>query len=632
MTYPQDPASVVLVFEKASSVVDPLAVTLTFGETSGPPVAAEYEATFNAKFSLRGSAVVNYDNAVWRGVNASLPAPYQEGAELRKLIKTQWQPSQKAEPSIGALWQEAKSLPSLKELVWTSSRSLEECLHLAWQMQALETNVSAEVTWAASRPTHSASVLPWQEAGALIKSLGIRFGLAKATHTQDKVPWQQAKAAAASIQAPMNQAGKPVELGIVLPWQQALTLSSYGGRRFLAPPAPLPSVIQPVIQDLRFCALYPEGGNPALGLTLVFGFNLCGAITPDSLLYILPSRVYMSAHTVAAYLEPSGTPVPIFDLSLSADMDSTVWTFSASAPASYFEALMPISRVPQKLRLVVNGLEWILLVENLQEKTVFGQRRASIGGRSVTSLVGDPYALITDRLSLSANTAQQHALDALQFSGISLDWNITDWLVPTGAWSHTGTPLEAVQALAQGVGGFINSHRTLAELIVRHPYPTLPGGIPGGPWNWEGAAGTVAADVELAPDSIRERSVERMDGPDLDGVYVSGTVTGGIEAHVKRLGTLGAKLAPMSSNPLITATAAASQLGYSILGLSGSKHKVSLVLPVLVGVDQPGVLEVGQLVQVNDLVPWRGRVRGVQVSFSPPTLTQTVTLERHLAL
>ena len=88
----------------------------------------------------------------------------------------------------------------------------------------------------------------------------------------------------------------------------------------------------------------------------------------------------------------------------------------------------------------------------------------------------------------------------------------------------------------------------------------------------------------------------------------------------------------MSANPLITAEAAASQLGYSIIGLAGSKHKVSLTLPVRTGPDEPGVLEVGQLVQVNDLVPWRGRVRGVNVTFTAPRLIQTVTLERHLML
>ena len=631
MTYPQSPSAVDLVFEKPSSITNPLEVNLVFGETSGPPVDAEYEAIFNARFNLRGAVAVNYDIAVWRGVTSSIEAPHQTATEMRRAISNLWQPSQKAEHQQQAEFSDGKRLDKVIELDWSIPLTAEQARGIVWQ-QAAAAEHTAEADWRSTTPANEQHRSAWQEGLDLSTSSGLRFGLAKASPATIITPWEVGAPTGASIRAPLNRAGKPAEHLNTLPWQQARTLASYGGRRYLPPPRPEVPVKPPVVQDLKFCALYPEGGNPASGLTLVFGFNPCGSVTPDAPLYILPARVYMSVHSIEAYLHPSGTPVPIFDLNLAADIDSTVWTFSASAPASYFEALMPVARQPQRLRFVVNGLEWVMLVETLQERTVFGQRRAMLGGRSVTALLGDPYASITDRLSTVANTAQQHALDALQFSGVTLDWDVTDWLVPAGAWSHSGTPLEAVQAIAQGIGGFINSHRTLPELIVRHPYPTLPGGIPGGPWNWEGAAGSFAADVELAPEAIRERSVERMDGPDVDGVWVSGTVAGGVERHVRRAGTLGAKLAPMSANPLITAEAAASQLGYSIIGLAGSKHKVSLTLPVRTGPAEPGVLEVGQLVQVNDLVPWRGRVRGVNVTFTAPRLIQTVTLERHLML
>jgi hypothetical protein len=260
----------------------------------------------------------------------------------------------------------------------------------------------------------------------------------------------------------------------------------------------------------------------------------------------------------------------------------------------------------------------------------FGRRRASISGRSATALIAEPYANITDHHNPTARNAQQLAADALAPSGLGLDWGITDWLVPSGVWSHQGTPLSAVQAVAASVGGYINSHRSEPTVLVRHPYPTLPGGIPGGPWNWEGAAGAFAADVEIAPDAIISRSIRRADNADIDGVWVSGTTAGGIEAHVKRQGTLGAKLAPMVTNPLITASAAASQLGYSVLGKAGAKHLVQITMPMLTGGANPGVLDVGQLVQINSATPWRGMVRAVSVNANQPTVRQSVTLERHL--
>lgn len=364
---------------------------------------------------------------------------------------------------------------------------------------------------------------------------------------------------------------------------------------------------------------------------LVFGAT-CDQVPPaQSQFYILPARFYMAVHNVAAYLLPGLEPVPIFDLSLAADVDSTVWTFSASVPREYFDALAPTSGTPRQIKVVADAMEWVFVVDSLKQTESFGKRRASIGGRSATAMVGEPYSRATQRLSTSQQTAQQIATAALQYTGVGLDWGITDWLVASGAWSHTGTPLAAVQAIAQAAGGYVLSHRSQPTLLVRHPYPLLPGGIPGGPWNWEGAAGAFAADVALAPDVILSRSVERADGADVDGVYVAGTVAGSVEALVRRSGTVGAKLAAMQTDALITAVEAAQQRGLATLGAGGPKHKVQITMPVLVGGANPGLLDVGQLVQINDAAPWRGRVRAVQMQYTAPTLRQTVTLERHLA-
>jgi hypothetical protein len=229
-------------------------------------------------------------------------------------------------------------------------------------------------------------------------------------------------------------------------------------------------------------------------------------------------------------------------------------------------------------------------------------------------------------------TAQQLAADALDLSGVGLDWGITDWLVPTGAWSHTGSRLSAVQRVAEAAGGYLQSHRSLPTLQVRHPYPLLPGGVPGGPWNW----GTSAVDIELASDAVITSSKEDKDGPDVDGVYITGT-NQGVVALVKRAGTAGAKLASMQADALITHVDAATQRGLSILGTAGAKEHAVLELPVLTGSGQPGVIDVGKLVQVNESSPWRGRVRSIEVSCTSKggnepisRVRQSATLERHL--
>ena len=336
----------------------------------------------------------------------------------------------------------------------------------------------------------------------------------------------------------------------------------------------------------------------------------------------------MSLHDVHAQRLPDLANVPIFDAMVSADAGSYCWTLSASGPASLFELLAPVDGLPAQMRVYLDGLPWVFVIDGMSRTHAFGKTGVSISGRSVTALLSAPYSRELSRDNASATRlAQQLAMDALDLTGMDLDWGLTDWLVPAGAWSHTGTPLAAVQAIAQAAGGYLQSHRSAPTLLTRHPYSQREGDNPGVPWSWM----TGPADVELATDAIITDGFERNEGPDINAIYVSGT-TQGVLARVKRTGTAGDKLAAMVTDPLITHADAARQRGLAALGAAGSKYNVRLELPVLTGAGQPGVLDVGQLVQVNAAVPWRGRVRSVSAAYKRPSLRQTVTLERHLEI
>ena len=378
------------------------------------------------------------------------------------------------------------------------------------------------------------------------------------------------------------------------------------------------------------------GAPWAADLNLVFVHGGYVAPALAAALFILPARFYMSTHTVFAQRLPDLADIPIYEATVSADAGSYCWTLSASGPASLFALLAPVGGLPVQLRVTLDGIPFVFAVDALQRSQKFGQTGVSISGRSVTALIGAPYLRATTRDNASgALTAQQLATAALTSSGVALDWGVgsgaqangglVDWLVSAGAWSHQGTPLDAVQAIAQAAGGYLQSHRSAATLLTRHPYGQRAGDNPGAPWGWM----TGAADVELAPDAIITDGTERRDGPDINAVYVSGT-TQGVLGLVKRTGTAGDNLAAMVTDPLITDVIAARQRGLAVLGAAGAKYNVRLELPVLTGAGQPGVLDVGQLVQINAAQPWRARVRAVSVNAKRPSLRQTVTLERHL--
>lgn len=451
------------------------------------------------------------------------------------------------------------------------------------------------------------------------------------TSTQHQVARRHAFA------APSTGWKSAVAMSVFLAHNSALARSldlPYGVPYQQAQVPPAGAWTRPPVTDIR-CYMPPIGAVPLVfhsawsaDTNLVF---ICErhVIEPGAPIFIAVKRVYMTTHSLSARRLPSMEPVPIEEVTLSADVGGFGWQLSASGPISLFEQLAPFAgataAVPQLIEVTLDGMSWVFAVGSLKKTTAFGKNGASITGFSPTALIGSPWARAIAHNGLFEMSAQQLALQALDLSGVALDWGIADWLVPAGAWSHSGTALSAVQAIAEASGGYLQSHRTEATLQVRHPYPPRPDGSTGGPWNW----GTGAADVELAAAAVITSAMERKDGPDIDGVYVSGTAQG-VLAHVKRTGTAGAKLAAMQTGALITDDLVARQRGLAILGKAGPQLAVNLDLPVLTGTSEPGVIDVGTLLQVNESTPWRGRVRGVSVRAKMPSARQTLTVERHL--
>lgn len=478
--------------------------------------------------------------------------------------------------------------------VWSGTRSVDELGATAWDVAAAVDDRAAALWGRYERRLHADRRSRWSLAAAVDDRSAAPWGrYERRLHIERRGGW--------GVALPLDGRSRALWLGPML------RLQPEHRARFGAP----------VSADLRQWVPWVRFGRE-----LAPGWGIVTPVdpgpVPEALFYILPARFYMTVHSITAERLPDLAEVPIYDVSLAADAGSFGWSFSASGPASLFELLAPSLGLPTQLRVTVDDLQWVFVVETVRRNREFGKAAVSIGGRSATALIGAPWQRSAARTNAEARTAQQLAADALALSGVGVDWGLTDWLVPAGAWNHQGTPLAAVQAIAEAAGGHVLSHRSNATLLVRHPYPTAP-------WEW----GAGVADVELAPDAIITSAIERRDGPDINAVYVSGT-SQGVLAWVKRTGTAGEKLAAMVADPLMTHVDGARQRGLAVLGAAGAKHNVTLDLPVLTGASEPGVLDVGQLVQINEAVPWRGRVRAVNVRGGRPVVRQSVTLERHL--
>ena len=469
--------------------------------------------------------------------------------------------------------------------------------------------------WMAADPvTPRRAGLPWGRSDTRPQRAALPWGVAAGLERARRAPWGRADARPRSARAPWGLA-TPHRRVAQAPWGLAALLPAVNRPRPAAPGQfgfTLPST-GPV--HLEFCTPSEYDSTD-----LVLGDHVC--VTQPRIPVgssIAARRTYMQTHSLAAYRLPDMTPVPLTGFDLSADEGSFGWTLSATGPDSLLTLLAPTAGLPARLRVVLDGLTWDVVVEGLRRTRAFNRTGASITARSTAALLADPYMPERAMLNAVPATAQQLVEDALQFTGVTLDWQVTDWLVPAGAWSFTGTPLAAVRRVADSIGALVQCPRTGSVISVRPRYPVLP-------WAWALAT----PDVTLALDPLTSEGYERADRPAYEGVYVSGQAQG-VLALVKRTGTAPSLLMPSVTDALITGLPAARQRGESMLGGAGPQAVMTLTLPVLTAAGEPGVIDVGKLVLVNDPAgSWKGRVRSVSVRADGTTVRQTLTLERHL--
>lgn len=315
-----------------------------------------------------------------------------------------------------------------------------------------------------------------------------------------------------------------------------------------------------------------------------------------------------------------GEPIACFGFSLSLDRDSWAWGFSASIDAAELPLLQPaVPGEPVELEAVVNGLAFRLITRSIGRDRTFNDTGLRIEGVGHTAVLDAPFSQEAVFSAAAALTSQQ-LLDQALPAGWTADWQITPWLVPGGIWSHQGTPASAALAIAAAGGAYVQPHPSAKSIKVLPRYPVAP-------WAW----GTVVPDIELPAAVVMRESIEWIDRPRYNGVYVSGTAAGGVLRLVKRLGTAGDVLAPMVTDRLITHADAARQRGLAVLADTGSQALVTLSVPVLAVI---GVVMPGKWVRyVDGPVNRLGLVRSVRVDVSagsdaaPTEVWQSIQLE-----
>lgn len=341
---------------------------------------------------------------------------------------------------------------------------------------------------------------------------------------------------------------------------------------------------------------------------------------PDTV-FVPIKRIYMVLNSAYLTRVDGSILLPTFSMSLSLDVDSWTWGFSATLPGSALSDLEPSSLgAPVEVEAMINGVAYRALVESIGRSREFGKSDIRVQGRGRTALLDNPYAPVQSFTNTEARTAQQLMADVLTESGVPLDWTVdwglTDWLVPTGVFVHQGTRMSALTAIAGSVGAHIIPHASNQSFRVANRYPTTP-------WSWS----TQTPDFELPAEVTTREGIEWAEKARYNRVFVSG-VQQGVVGQVTRTGTAGDLVAPLVTDPLITTADAARQRGMSVLGNTGRIANVSLRLPVL---EETGIIAPGKFVRYVDGATTRtGIVRSVGVEIGLPEIWQTIGVETHV--
>lgn len=479
---------------------------------------------------------------------------------------------------------------------WQQAVPRRAAMRSEWQ-EASRVRTAVRALYQEAAPRRSGVAALWQETE--------RLRVAVRSH------WEDASPVRVSLQVRHGD-GRPVWVAVRSHWQEAVRPAP--GRSSVVPP-----IKQPCYRpELPARLVFFDPADATLPARLIFRCDGHGAGPEPGETIIVPlKRVYMTVHNVSAVLLPSLERVQLKGITIEANDDGYGWTLTASGPLHLMDQLAWSGGLPQRVRVTMDGIDWVFAVDQPERTRKFGGNGVQVRGHSATSLLGSDFMPMESWTNATGMTAHQLLLQALEFRGVDVDWQLTDWLVPAGGWSHTGTPLSAVQRVAEAAGAVVRSHRTEAILQVAPRFPRAP-------WTW--ASGAV--DIVMPGQVMVSDGLQAVVSIPYNSVFVVGERSGSPKADVVRQGSAGDVRAAQVTDMLITDIEAARQRGISVLGNAALRYRQTITMPFL---QEAKLISPGALIEVVEpSETWRGLVRGTSVQETSPSIRQTLVVERAL--
>ena len=335
---------------------------------------------------------------------------------------------------------------------------------------------------------------------------------------------------------------------------------------------------------------------------------------------------YLLMNTISTVVLPARTPIELPNIDISLDIDSFSWSLTGEIwGATSLAMVEPDQDGPKQVEIDINGWKWVFIIERYSTDRRFGNERYTIYGSSRSQLLAAPYAPMRSKSNASNINAKQAITEELQNTRFNViypdlnDYTTPDWIIPGGTFSYQSqTAMQVVARIAGTAGSVIIPSRDSDELYIQPRYPASP-------WAWS----TATMDRIVPAALVISLSASWRPEPKYNAVYVSGTHAG-VAVNVKRTGTAGNEPAPDILEDWLTETQVNTERGRNELAKGGHQSITTLEIPLTDTSSQPGLIEPGQMVEVQDIIGnWQGLCLATSIHAARRRVMQRIELERH---
>ena len=394
-----------------------------------------------------------------------------------------------------------------------------------------------------------------------------------------------------------------------LPWDKAKAIHY---RKHPVLPWPKPEI--PKYEgtgDLNFVCLCHDVDSH--NVVLNFGAD-------DCIPALLNRNWWYIVNTLTAERLDTGEKIKVMDGTYSTSRSQWCWTYSITVAHTEKDKLQPVNGQPVILKVVINGFEHHILLEDPEETRRFASVLYTYPGRSVTALNSDKYgptrSFIQDNERTSVQLVQAE-LDRAN-SGTSLDWKLIDelgWIVPIESLSYAElAPIDAIKQVVDAGGGFIYSQKAGNTLTILPRYQK-------GYWD---SMTLDDYDILLSESLVMQQNIKQNDEyiADFNAITVVNSRSGE-SLKVQQRGTSGDVPLESATGPLFNVVSGASYGKNELVKANIQELHTFSDIPVSFDI---GEMLPGKSIAFNG--QWWGVIDGVSGSFSHEKVNETITVER----